>query len=207
MKRCLRCNSEHHSHHSQSDFHNIYKCLNCNYLTPTIIEECCRNPFLNVTIDDKNQERKRLHRQCLNCGGCVDRNRPLSFKKYADEIRLEFSYLNYNNWLSNRGSQTTSLWESVKNENYESSRYLKYSNYLKSENWKLKRSEVLKRDKDLCQVCKENKAFEVHHITYENLFKEKLEDLLSVCRNCHIEIHRQKDEEEKREILKKINEH
>ena len=33
-------------------------------------------------------------------------------------------------------------------------------------------------------LCK-SPAEEVHHVTYENVGAEKLEDLRSVCRNCH----------------------
>ncbi|ARV16876.1 hypothetical protein BTO07_09540 [Polaribacter sp. SA4-12] len=74
-------------------------------------------------------------------------------------------------------------------ESFYNSRKGKYNEYLLSEKWKTKRNEVLKRDNSLCRVCKEKKAEDVHHLTYENLFNEKLEDLISVCRKCHLEIH------------------
>ena len=94
MKRCLRCNNTDFIIESEHTYHDIYQCVVCNFLTPIRIEECCKKSFLYVAIDDKNPERRRLHRQCLTCGGCVDRNRPLSFKKYSNEIRYEFSHNN-----------------------------------------------------------------------------------------------------------------
>lgn len=205
MNRCQRCNNDNLIIESEYKFHDIYKCSICNYLTPIRLEDCCKHPFLNVTIDDKNQERRRLHRQCLTCGGCVDRNRPLSFKKYFSEIRYEFSHYNYEKWNEERSNETTYLWECVKESNYDTSRFAKYTNYINSESWKIKRKEALIRDNNLCQVCKKNTAEEVHHITYENLFNENLEDLLSVCKICHIEIHKQKDKEALDEIRRKIN--
>lgn len=156
---------------------------------PFGIEDCCRSPFLNVTIDNKNQERIRLHRQCLNCGGCTDRTKPLAFKKYSLEIRLEFSYSNYEKWLNETRDEFRNLWESVKECNNDTSKFTRYSNYIQSEDWKLKRKQVLIRDNNLCQICKKVAAEEVHHLTYDNLFNEKLEDLLSVCKICHKELH------------------
>lgn len=203
MKRCLRCNNDSSVIDSEQKFHNIYKCLVCNYLTPIRIEDCCKNPFLNITIDDKNQERRRLHRQCLNCGGCVDRTRPLAFKKHSSEIRFEFSHYNYEKWVEECNNERTYLWEFVKDLNYDTSRFAKYNNYLQSEEWKLKRNEALIRDNNLCQVCKINSAEEVHHITYINLLNENLEDLLSVCKICHTEIHIQKEKEKLIELRKK----
>ena len=205
MKKCLRCKNDNSIIDSEHKFHNIYRCLICNYLTPVRIEDCCKSPFLNITIDDKNQERKRLHRQYLNCGGCVDRTKPLSFKKYSSQIRFEFSHHNYEKWAFERNNENTYLWESVKELNFDTSKYAKYVNYIQSEDWKLKRNEALIRDNNLCQVCQINTAEEVHHITYDNLFNEKLEDLLSVCRICHKEIHIQKDKEELIEIRKNMN--
>ena len=62
---------------------------------------------------------------------------------------------------------------------------------------------VLTRDENKCQKCKTKNADEVHHLTYENLFKEKLEDLISVCHDCHKKIHDEQREQKLNEILKK----
>ena len=64
-----------------------------------------------------------------------------------------------------------------------------YKAYLKSPEWKEKRLEVLRRDKFICQKCKKEWATEVHHLTYKNIYNERLEDLLSVCKGCHEKIH------------------
>lgn len=189
MRNCLRCNNNSFIIDSKHKFHDIYKCLICDYLTPIMISDCCKNPFLNITIDNKNHN-IRLHRQCLNCGGCIDRTKPLSYKKYSEEIRLEFSHYNYDNWHEERKNENRNLWESVNERNSETSKFAKYSNYIQSNEWKIIRKKVLIRDNNLCQVCKKNSAEEVHHLTYDNLFREELEDLLSVCKTCHKEIHK-----------------
>lgn len=53
-----------------------------------------------------------------------------------------------------------------------------------SEQWKTVRKERLLFDSGLCVFCK-SPAEEVHHVTYENVGKESIEDLRSLCRLCH----------------------
>lgn len=53
-----------------------------------------------------------------------------------------------------------------------------------SEQWKTIRKERLTLDSGLCVFCK-SPAEEVHHVTYENVGNERIEDLRSLCRICH----------------------
>ena len=62
-----------------------------------------------------------------------------------------------------------------------------YHEYLKSDRWQHLRRSVLRRDNELC-ICGA-KATEVHHKTYERLGNEPLSDLVSLCRNCHQNVH------------------
>jgi hypothetical protein len=64
-----------------------------------------------------------------------------------------------------------------------------YETYIKSEQWRGLRMQVLARDGYVCQVCKAQRAAQVHHLTYEHFQHEPLEDLLSVCLTCHEQIH------------------
>ena len=65
-----------------------------------------------------------------------------------------------------------------------------YHEYLKSDAWKRKRYVVLKRDAWTCQQCGA-KATDVHHKKYakHNIGREPIEWLISLCRNCHDDIH------------------
>jgi 5-methylcytosine-specific restriction endonuclease McrA len=58
--------------------------------------------------------------------------------------------------------------------------------YLKSDAWKRKRYLVLKRDNWSCVYCGK-RATQVHHKKYaiNNIGKEPIEWLESVCRSCH----------------------
>jgi len=61
----------------------------------------------------------------------------------------------------------------------------KYHDYLKSNIWKIKRGKVLKRANYKCELCKINRAWQVHHKNYNRVFKERLSDLTAICGTCH----------------------
>ena len=61
----------------------------------------------------------------------------------------------------------------------------KYHSYLTSREWKIKRAAVKKRAKNVCERCKAAPLYAVHHLTYERLYSEPLEDLQGLCDPCH----------------------
>ena len=63
--------------------------------------------------------------------------------------------------------------------------YGQYKAYLRSNQWKGKRQLALDRDK-CCQYCSSTEHLQVHHKTYDNLFNEPLDDLVTLCRRCHL---------------------
>ncbi len=60
-----------------------------------------------------------------------------------------------------------------------------YSEYLNSEAWKKKRMQRLAIAKFRCAACTNNKAVQVHHLTYERIFDEDMADLLPLCAEHH----------------------
>ena len=83
----------------------------------------------------------------------------------------------------------------------------KYKKYIKTDEWKLIRENVLQRDNYTCQCCNRNQdeideynnkkgkkliSLVVHHKTYKNLFNEvetNYKDLITLCSVCHRAIH------------------
>jgi len=64
-----------------------------------------------------------------------------------------------------------------------------HNDYLHSNWWKELRKEILKRDNFRCRVCN-IKATEVHHLSYYNKYnKDEKKDCISVCHDCHGNIH------------------
>lgn len=76
----------------------------------------------------------------------------------------------------------------------------KYLSYLRSAEWQSKRSQVIARD-GCCQSCGRKKAkMHVHHLTYDRLYNELLEDLQLLCEACHVELHRREQKAESERI-------
>lgn len=65
-----------------------------------------------------------------------------------------------------------------------------YDEYLQSDTWKQKRKERLEYDDNKCTCCNSDENLQVHHITYERgLGNEEKEDLITLCKECHMKLH------------------
>lgn len=74
-------------------------------------------------------------------------------------------------------------------------KYVNYNEYIKSDEWKYKRKEVLERDGFKCRLCGamgSGYSLHVHHNSYDNLGNEPLEDLITLCKECHERHHGRK---------------
>jgi len=68
-----------------------------------------------------------------------------------------------------------------------------YHNHLKNPLWKQKRKEILERDNNKCTKCEATTFLEVHHLNYKGKpWEVPNEWLITVCKDCHAEIHRKK---------------
>jgi 5-methylcytosine-specific restriction endonuclease McrA len=64
-----------------------------------------------------------------------------------------------------------------------------YDLYLKSDQWREKAAAVKLLAHGKCEVCDSPLALQVHHIFYDCLFDEPLDDLACLCRDCHVNFH------------------
>lgn len=60
-----------------------------------------------------------------------------------------------------------------------------YTVYIQSARWKLTREAVLRRDKKRCVRCGGTYRLQVHHTTYAHFGDEPLDDLITLCDECH----------------------
>ena len=67
---------------------------------------------------------------------------------------------------------------------WESKPNAEYMRYIKSSAWHNKAKKRRELDGDRCQVCGKP-AEEVHHLTYERIGHEDMNDIVSLCRQCH----------------------
>ena len=81
-------------------------------------------------------------------------------------------------------------------------RVMPYVEYLQSPEWRAKREEALKEN-HRCSLCWTlGGPLQVHHLNYDNIGKENVEDdVTTLCRKCHEVIH---NIDGKRDWLKKI---
>lgn len=61
--------------------------------------------------------------------------------------------------------------------------------YLQTAHWKIKRLQAIQEADGFCEFCGSSYCLEVHHRTYENLGYEDLDDLMTLCHSCHMELH------------------
>jgi len=65
-----------------------------------------------------------------------------------------------------------------------------YKDYIASKGWLKLTKERLKKDDFKCVLCKATEKLTCHHITYQRLFSEEINDLIILCARCHSRIHR-----------------
>lgn len=60
-----------------------------------------------------------------------------------------------------------------------------YIEYLNSDAWKIRRNKRLAVARFRCGACGSKNSVQVHHLTYERIFNENMEDLLPLCEHHH----------------------
>lgn len=60
-----------------------------------------------------------------------------------------------------------------------------YSEYINGDVWKKKRVKRLTMSNFGCEVCGSKEDVQVHHLTYERIFKEDMKDLMPLCVTHH----------------------
>lgn len=64
-----------------------------------------------------------------------------------------------------------------------------YDSYINSEAWRNKANRIRRRDGYRCRICgADSVPLEVHHLTYDRLYQEPDDNLLTVCHKCHEKI-------------------
>ena len=68
---------------------------------------------------------------------------------------------------------------------------VEYQNYLKSDHWQDFKTLVRKvHNGNHCGICGSSYGLDIHHLNYKRLGKERLSDVIVLCRNCHEKLHK-----------------
>lgn len=137
-----------------------------------------------------------LRKQCFICGYLLTLNYKRTYVKNFDllnyvneDLRNYYKKCIIDKMIINqRKYEIKKIFFDYAFEHFNRSYNFYHNVYLKSKEWKEKRDLVMEFYNHKCNDC-DNKATDVHHLTYDNIFKEKFDDLIPLCRNCHNKKH------------------
>jgi hypothetical protein len=125
-------------------------------------------------------DNKQLREQCLDCGRLLAQAMKHSLAT-PDTPDVDIEALN--KFIANRDAAWIAReaeWERQRQAWRED-----YQTHLQSNTWRQKRELVFRRARYTCEACGLDEAWEVHHLSYDNLGDEPLWELAAVCQGCH----------------------
>lgn len=67
--------------------------------------------------------------------------------------------------------------------------YFHYDDYLRSDEWRKLRQQVIDRDGGECVICGNRDNLHVHHLNYKEGIDEDGANLVTLCQECHHKVH------------------
>lgn len=148
----------------------------------------CAHPATELRVHIASNAARHYCFQCTTCGEKVR-----TVKKH--EINQAEPPLIDNSIAESFRRRRTDRREQLQHRRMELMRSL-HNEYLRSDQWREKRSKVLSREQGVCQGCMDAQAKHVHHITYKRWGNELLIDLVGLCETCHARCHADSDLED-----------
>lgn len=153
---------------------------------------CCTYPMQIHALINCNNGRKIIQTYCQSCSrvfGSMHKKNNIN----VQNVIMEFDENEKKTLNQIYDKQIEVIWSHLRQyykDSYTKKQewFNKYNEYLKSSEWKEKRLLVLKRDKFKCQSCG-GIGQHIHHLSYETVFNEDINDLVTLCINCHKSIH------------------
>lgn len=129
----------------------------------------CHEPII-VTVNSRNEREDRLKdKNKLTCDRCIEDAKVNKEKRRKEKDRKKQAELE---------------------EKIAFLRAMPYEEYLKTEHWQQFRKKALKHYHYQCQKCDATGVrLDVHHLTYERRGCELLEDVITLCKECHEKEH------------------
>lgn len=148
----------------------------------------CKHPETALRWSLDASKRRALRYQCLLCGALVG---PAKRQSEAPPNTQNADPDHNRRYEQGRRDALDAIYRkhAVMQEQEETDFRGQHAKYLQSEAWKTKRAKVLERAKGICEGCLEQRATQVHHLTYEHWQDELLFELVAICRDCHVRAH------------------
>lgn len=137
--------------------------------------------WTTVNNSGYEMETRQLRHQCLECGkllaGALPYSKATQATPSVDLVALERWWDNEQaGWRQRREQQDEMVRQRTE----------RYHMYLQ---WAERCALVLDRANGICEGCRQRKATQVHHLTYQHAGEEFLWELVAVCRECHERVH------------------
>lgn len=142
----------------------------------------CKSPKFEPAKRIKSNGVAYFKMQCQTCGYVCGNEvkKPFLFVEFNDD-KWNFYKIRSKHFVREKNKQ-------IRDESKKADKE-KYLIYLSSEEWILKRDERLIIDNHKCIVCGIAHHLQVHHLNYDNIYNEKMSDLVTLCKMCHMEAH------------------
>jgi hypothetical protein len=148
----------------------------------------CDHPDTAVTYKDACNGVRTYRLQCTRCGANVRVVRYAEMAAHQKAAAVPFDEALKRAWWEARNARYSELREAE----YEAERRRRrreYDAHIRSAEWSILRSKVMRRAGGVCEGCGDRRPTQVHHLTYERFGREMLFDVAAVCDACHEAIH------------------
>lgn len=143
----------------------------------------CDHPNKCVRYREATNGSKMFKLQCSRCGEVFGSWIPHDKVLQKDRCEPINDALQYT-YRQNKKELTEEINKLIRQAE-DGSWNAQYQAYIRSDEWREKAHLVLKRCNWICEGCGKKKATQVHHLTYKNLGKEFLFELVGLCSDCH----------------------
>lgn len=150
------------------------ECKNCGPVTSGLRRRTCSNGTFQV------------RQQCPQCGRSI--GDPIPHYQVEDIFRLPA----WDDGPEERQKSLLADLELVRREQraeQDRAWWDQYTAHLASDQWRVTADKVLRRAGYTCEGCMEQRATQVHHLTYDHMGAEFLFELRALCRSCHERLH------------------
>lgn len=178
----------------------FYRKYSENFPEPFTFHECDHEKTI-LTLRIYSPTSSAVVKQCVSCGHHIKSVGKKSISEWRslplfDEELKEQLFAVRQTWLAERTKARQSAYQkhreyitkAVESGELTIEDKSTFGTYYDSPEWQRTRIRILHRDEHECQAC--NKPAQcVHHILYDRLGCENDLDLISLCHDCHSEVH------------------
>ena len=144
----------------------------------------CEHPVIELRRREYSNGTIHYQDQCVICGAALK-----AYKHTSPEVTEAYYIRDFDDTLRDKWYAQIQQERAEQHEAKTDEWWTEYNAYLRSDEWRRRRTEVLRRDQHICQGCRNRKATHVHHLSYQHIGSEFLFELISLCDVCHRRLH------------------